>query len=212
MKNYTHVIWDWNGTLLNDVDWNLACMNQLLTRRGLPPIASLRHYRDIFGFPVRDYYLRAGLDLEREPFEELAQEYIRLYSAGESQWSLFPDAPAVLAGLHNRGLTQVVLSASQRDALAGQAAQAQVAHFFDDLLGLDNIHAASKVAIGRDYMAAKSPEAAVLVGDTAHDAEVALELGVDCVLVAAGHQSLQTLESSGFPVVDSITDVPNLIL
>jgi phosphoglycolate phosphatase-like HAD superfamily hydrolase len=44
----------------------------------------------------------------------------------------------------------------------------------------------------------------LLVGDTAHDAEVARELGVDVVLVAGGHQSRKRLEATGELVVDGI--------
>ena len=35
-----HVIWDWNGTLLDDVGHAVATMNTLLAPRGLPPLAA----------------------------------------------------------------------------------------------------------------------------------------------------------------------------
>ena len=52
---YDTIIWDWNGTLLNDVDMCINCMNQLLQPRN---IALLDHkkYQEVFTFPVQDYY------------------------------------------------------------------------------------------------------------------------------------------------------------
>ena len=50
------IIWDWNGTLLNDVNRNCALMNRMLRRRGMPAIPSLTRYREIFRFPIREYY------------------------------------------------------------------------------------------------------------------------------------------------------------
>ena len=33
---HRHLIWDWNGTLLDDLDLSVDVMNTLLARRGLP--------------------------------------------------------------------------------------------------------------------------------------------------------------------------------
>jgi len=48
---YQTVIWDWNGTLLNDVDGVVQINNQLFPRWGLPPFESVEAYRRVFGFP-----------------------------------------------------------------------------------------------------------------------------------------------------------------
>ena len=65
---YTDVIWDFNGTLLDDADAGLACVEELLRRRGLPPLGSLARYREVFRFPIRDYYTDIGFDFSREPW------------------------------------------------------------------------------------------------------------------------------------------------
>ena len=76
---YTDVIWDFNGTLLDDADAGLACVEELLRRRGLPPLGSLARYRAVFRFPIRDYYTDIGFDFSREPYEALAGEWALLY-------------------------------------------------------------------------------------------------------------------------------------
>ena len=44
---FESIIWDWNGTLLDDVDIAVAIINQLLCQRGLKPIA-YEHYLEVF--------------------------------------------------------------------------------------------------------------------------------------------------------------------
>lgn len=83
MQKYTHIIWDWNGTLLDDVARCMAVINAMLEKRGLPALASVDAYRSVFGFPVRDYYRRVGFDFGKEAFETLAAEYIELYYGGD---------------------------------------------------------------------------------------------------------------------------------
>ena len=63
-KNYTHIIWDFNGTIYNDVDACIKSANRLLSAYDLPLITSLQQYRSLFGFPIQDYYARMGFDFE----------------------------------------------------------------------------------------------------------------------------------------------------
>ena len=103
MAGYTHIIWDWNGTLLDDADWCLTIINTLLTNRKLQPIKDIDAYRDIFGFPVIDYYRRAGFDFDKEPFEIPAKEFISLYHSDGSRFRLFDGAADVLAAVNKMG-------------------------------------------------------------------------------------------------------------
>ena len=75
MNNYKHIIWDWNGTLLNDVDYSKNIINNILSDNDLPKL-SLQKYREIFTFPVQDYYVAAGLDFSKTSFEILVRKYI----------------------------------------------------------------------------------------------------------------------------------------
>ena len=74
MKKYRHIAWDWNGTLMDDVWLSLHIINALLVRRGIATI-DVERYREVFGFPLRDYCRRLGFDLERDPFEVLSDEF-----------------------------------------------------------------------------------------------------------------------------------------
>ena len=67
-SKYTHVIWDWNGTLLDDNWLCVEVMNTLLSSRNLP-LLTLERYRDIFDFPVKNYYEKLGFNFKKESFE-----------------------------------------------------------------------------------------------------------------------------------------------
>ena len=75
---YKHIIWDWNGTLLDDAWLFVDIMNNVLKGRNMNTI-NLEKYRDIFGFPIENYYKRLGFDILKEPFEILGLEFIKEY-------------------------------------------------------------------------------------------------------------------------------------
>ena len=73
---YTHLIWDFNGTLYDDVQAGIESANRLLASHQLPIFTSTEQYRATFGFPVVDYYVRMGFDFSKTPFDELAHEWL----------------------------------------------------------------------------------------------------------------------------------------
>ena len=207
MQKYTHIIWDWNGTLLDDIACCVEIINSLLRSRGLPVFESPEEYRRAFRFPVRAYYKLIGLDTAEEPFEKIAVEFIKLYYSSANKAALFPGAADVVSAFQDKGLRQVILSASELQYLLMQIKAFGIDIYFDEILGASDIYAAGKIDIGKAYIRRASPVRAVLIGDTAHDKEVADALGVDCVLIAGGHQTRETLLSSGATVVDCIRDI-----
>ena len=75
------VLWDWNGTLLDDVALCVDALNRLLRIYHYPQQYSLAQYREIFGFPIEDYYIRAGFDFSKNSYKELADDYMQDYLA-----------------------------------------------------------------------------------------------------------------------------------
>ena len=63
---YTHIIWDWNGTLLNDISSSLQSVNDMLAMRGKDPI-DIDFYRECIGVPIVKFYERV-FDLENCTF------------------------------------------------------------------------------------------------------------------------------------------------
>lgn len=210
----THVIWDWNGTLLNDVNLNCALMNRMLRRRGMPAIPNLSRYRELFRFPIREYYRAAGFDFARESYEELAAEYLAEYPEESLRCPLAEGAEEALEAFCQAGLSQNILSAAETGCLTRQLEHLGLVGRFDRVLALDNGYGGGKIELGRRWLSecGTDPGQTVLIGDTDHDWETARALGCRCILTAAGHQSRKALERLGVPVLDSLYEVREWVL
>jgi phosphoglycolate phosphatase len=205
---YQHIIWDWNGTLLDDAWLCVEIMNGMLARRDLPPL-SMERYERIFDFPVVDYYRTVGFDFAVEPFEQVSDEFMATYNRRVRECPLRAGARDVLLTGQQRGITQSILSAMYQDTLNVLLDHLALRGFFTSVTGLDNHHAAGKLALAQDWIATQTvPRTAILfVGDTVHDFEVAQALGVDCVVIHSGHHSRDRLAAAGVPVLDSLAAV-----
>ncbi len=209
---YDYLIWDFNGTILDDVDACITSANRLLVAHGLPAISSKEAYREAFGFPIIDYYRRLGFDFDKLSYDALAVEWVAYYLEHSKNSTLCRDVADVLAAAKARGISQWVLSATETQMLTGQIRDLGILPYFDGILGLDNINAYSKQEVGLAWRR-EHPDARVLmIGDTDHDAGVAAAMGIDCVLVTTGHQNRKTLERlSALFVADSATEVLELL-
>jgi phosphoglycolate phosphatase len=208
MSVLTHVLWDWNGTLLDDLDAVIDAMNQLLDAKGLPRLDRVR-YRSVFGFPVVDYYGRLGLGPEHGTFEEWARAFLEAYDGGALEIPIRREARAILARLQGAGLRQVVLSAARTGHLHEMIAWHELGDYFDELLGRDDHYAHGKLEVARDWIdrTGLEPARLLLVGDTLHDYEVAREIGAHCVLVAAGHHGEERLRACDCAVIETLDEL-----
>jgi phosphoglycolate phosphatase len=205
LKKYRHLIWDWNGTLLDDAWLCREIMNQQLNRRGLP-VLSAERYEEIFDFPVEKYYRAVGFDWSRETFQEAGTEFIQKYEQRKQECGLQPGGKVLLADLAAGGWSQAVLSAYSHHTLEEFLGHFGVRQHFRSVAGSRDHYAVGKVGHGLKMLEELhvSPRETLLIGDTTHDAEVARAMGVDCVLVPCGHNSRIRLAGCGVPVVENL--------
>lgn len=212
LSRIRHIVWDWNGTLLDDLDLCIDIMNGILRRRGLPGIDRAR-YHAVFDFPVRNYYAQLGLDATEPGFHELSVEFISEYDRRRFETGLHPNAEALLDAIVASGRTQSILSAYRHETLCEIVDHFGLTSRFARLSGLDNIYAASKSALGRRCIAELgiAPGDVLMIGDTLHDFDVATEMGVHCVLVAHGHHPLDRLAARCEHVVADLSELRRLL-
>ncbi|MEA3439759.1 MAG: HAD hydrolase-like protein [Chloroflexota bacterium] len=205
---YKHIIWDWNGTLLDDVRLSVMIINSLLAKRQLPTI-SLEYYRKIFAFPVLHYYDKLGFNFSQESFESISTEFITTYERMRSQCDLMSGVPKTLRYISQLGLTQSVLSASKQSYLLQAIVEYGLGETFVEVNGLNNHHASSKVDIGKNFIARSKldPSNILLIGDTTHDAEVAASISAGCCLISNGHQNQKRLATCGVSVICSLSEL-----
>lgn len=204
---YSHILWDFNGTILNDIEAGIKSANVLLSRRNMNIIESSEYYRKIFRFPIVEYYKNLGLDFGKEPFEQLAEEWMEQYLKFSENAETFEGVRECLLYIKSRKIPQFILSATEKNMLCGQLSALGIAGFFEEILGLDNIHAYSKLDIAAEWMKKTQPRRAVLFGDTVHDYAVASEIGIECILIANGHQSKEALRACNTPVFENIREL-----
>ena len=203
-----HIVWDWNGTLCDDVQAAVNSMNAMLGKRRLPLIDVAEH-RGMFRFPVRDYYDALGFQLDIEDWDALAKEFADVFHADFSA-RLFDGARDVLRRLADAGVAMSVLSACEQGALDAALDRHGLRGRFVAARGLRHNGADSKLEAARALFAEIGApfDDVWMIGDTAHDSEVAAEAGCQCLLVCAGYQSRKRLLRVGVPVLDSVADVP----
>jgi phosphoglycolate phosphatase len=194
LLKYEHIIWDWNGTLFNDVELCVDIMNGLLQRFQLPKL-TIDKYQSIFTFPVEKYYEKAGLDLQKNSFQKLGKEWMDEYESRKPEASLHYKASEILREAGNSNIGQSILSAYSQDTLTEMLHNFNIHEYFQNAIGLDHIYATGKLELGKELLQKIDvpKEKIVLVGDTLHDFEVAEELGIDHILIASGHQSFERL-------------------
>ena len=206
--NFKHVIWDWNGTLVDDTWLFVDIMNGVLKNRNLPPI-TLQDYRDVFDFPVKDYYTKLGFNFDEEPFESSGLDFIKIYDTRKFEPKLFDDTIPTLMTLKDLGYTHSILSAQNLSTLTQSVEYYKLQGMFDSINGLDDHYAIGKIKQGKnliqnlDY----NLNELVMIGDTEHDYIVSQAMGIECFLIDRGHNStvrLRTRQDNVFSSFDQI--------
>lgn len=214
MLRYKYIIWDWNGTLLDDVKINIEIINILLSERGLPLIDSTDKYRNLFSFPIQSFYKELGFTFKDEPFETVARQYAFMYDERYPFAEVSAEAESLLRTFRQEGAEQLIISATEQGFLTRQVTYFEIEQYFTDILGTSDIYVKSKVSVAQRWMQENgvSPDEILFVGDTVHDKEVADSIGCECILVAKGHQSKELLTFSGALVADSLSDVAKAVI
>ncbi len=214
MTKFKHIIWDWNGTLLDDLHQNLQVTNLMLSRRGLPLLESIEKYHSLFGFPVINFYYKMGYTFEKETFRDIAREYNEEMDYLFPETDIFNDAEPTLRAFKQAGLNQLIVSQLEIRSLEKQTAEREIDHFFTEILGTRDIYVKSKVDIALDWQrrTGATGEEILFIGDTAHDIETARALGCECILLPRGHASKESLIATGCRVFTDLSEVKKYVL
>ncbi len=209
---YTHIVWDFNGTLMDDVDVAVAAVNDMLRKRGMP-LTNKTDYLGMIESPIIEYYKKL-FDLSVVPFETITEEFLASYDARIVACGLNPGAREALEAFAACGVNQCVVSSFEQGRLEALLTRLDVRQFFSRVSGADNRRAEGKIDRGEHWLreSGADPRRVLVVGDLLHDLELARALGADCCLIARGHQRRSDLETGGAPVYDTITEMTEDLL
>ena len=207
IRKYAHIIWDWNGTLFNDAELCADVFSNLLKKYGHSPV-TFEEYREIFTFPVRNYYETSGFDFSKDSFEDVGREWMDEYEERKKSCSLFEDTVETLSFIKSLGISQHILSAYPEESLNRMVKITGIENYFSHIVGLDHIYATGKTDLGLKLVKQLNTDGKILfIGDTVHDFEVAQAIGADCILISNGHQAESKLLETGTMVLDSLSSL-----
>ena len=210
---YKHIIWDWNGTLLDDRWLCVEGINKALDKRGLKTINE-QTYKDIFTFPVKDYYQKLGFDFSVEPFEIAGDEFVLYYEKHFNRTKLHSQCRSIIKNIFAVGITQSILSAGKHEFLLEWVKAHNLQKYFIKILGIDNQYATGKTELGMSLIKSLSynNNEVVLIGDTIHDSDVAESMNIDCLLMDQGHVNNDRLQKTGRKVFSNLTEVFQFVI
>ena len=206
-RKYTHLLWDFNGTIYADMEASRGATNYWLKSRGLKEISTLEDMRRGFGFPVKDYYECLGFDYSIERYEDIAEEWMKLYSVMSEQSTLCEGVLDVITKLNNEGYIQSIISACEHDLLEDKLRRLGIDYFFSNVSGTSDVSAHSKSQVALKWRELNPEAEALMIGDTPHDYEVASLIGADCVLYSGGFVSEERLNLLGVPVIRNFEEL-----
>lgn len=207
----THIVWDWNGTLLHDIDAVMEATNASFAELGFAPI-TLERYRELYVVPVPKFYerLMGRLPTEAE-WLVMDETFHRHYWAAADTAGLAEGARELLRGWQADGLTQSLLSLAPHDKLVPLVRTHGIDRHFLRVDGRTGPSHTTKAGHLVRHMAAMESDGVtagrtVLIGDAVDDALAAAHVGARAVLYTGGSHSRTSLESAGVPVVDTLAD------
>ena len=211
MSRFDCVIWDWNGTLIDDARVGCEAVNDMMDELCRPRIEMSDYY----------HYMRDGMEHyydylfypDEAPFDKLVVMFSKYYDIRIKNAALHDGAKEVLSALSDMGIVQAIVSSSHKDKVRRDAAAFGIDRYFDEILGADDLLIGSKTERAGQYLERKgiAPERTLVVGDMTHDKDTAVGIGADYVVIPNGHQTKELLISKSIKTVSDIKDIAEYV-
>ena len=209
MNKIKHIVWDWNGSIVDDAWLFVDLMNVVLKKRGLPKI-SIADYQETFCFPLEDYYKKLGFDFKKEPYLVASLEFIQLYNKEKYRAQLYPGIINLIESLQKQSVQNYLLSAQNHDSLLQLVEFYKIGSLFERVQGTDNLHARGKEELAYNLLKSLNihHNEVLFIGDTNMDVNIALKNKSQILALTFGHQSKQRfLKSNKLTLIDSVKDL-----
>lgn len=198
--DFEHIIWDWNGTLIDDTWMCHEIMIPLIDEYGGTQV-TLDGYRDLFCHPLELFFEALNLRIAGTEFFSFNEKFHTAYEARRHECLLHPEGKDLLTLLNNKAIPQSVLSSHPDWMLRDGLQHFGITQEFEHIAGLGDHSCGSKVDNGHALLkkVQVSPANAAIIGDSFHDFEVAHALGIESFIIAVGAQSSSNLTKRGVP-------------
>ncbi|MEV8309452.1 HAD family hydrolase [Streptomyces flavidovirens] len=209
----THLVWDWNGTLLDDISAVIGATNAAFAEIGIEPI-TLARYRELYCVPIPRFYerLMGRLPTDAE-WLVMDEAFHRHYTELRVVCALAHGVEELLVEWQSAGRSQSLLSMYGHEQLLPVVRQYGIERHFVRVDGRTGPSGGSKAAHMARHVAALggvTTERVVVIGDAVDDAVAAAHVGARAVLYTGGSHSRASLEPAGVPVVDTLAEAVEL--
>jgi phosphoglycolate phosphatase len=206
------IIWDWNGTILDDVDNNVNAVNMILRKRNLATI-SKEEYRKKIKIPIKLFYNDIGLETENpEIYNLITTEYWKHYNMGYKNYTRINNSiKNILNILNKTGIKNYLLSATQHDELMKQVEIKDMGKYFKEIIGNNNSEVKNKLDKAKELIEIENIKVdnTISVGDMVSDYELAEKLGIKCILYSNGHQEIKMEKDK--TIINNFEEIYNYI-
>ena len=210
----THVVWDWNGTLLDDLEIVVESVNAGLTAYGAGPIDG-DGYRTHYTRPVSLFYQKLlGRTVTVDEWGHINEVFHQAYFSRVDAVSLASDALAALTAVRGFGVSQSILSMAPHDHLVPTVDSHGITGYFSAVRGSFGDRGEEKadsLVAHLDHIHVEAA-AAVIVGDTPDDAAAAAHVGAKAILYDGGSHHRHDLEAVGVPVAATLREAVEIAL
>lgn len=207
-----HVIWDWNGTLADDLPTVVRCVNLSLAAIGENHIVA-DDYRDHYTRPVRRFYDHLlGRAVDDSEWATIDYVFHAEYAKAAAQVPLAGDARRAIDMIAAAGGTQSILSMWWHDDLATEVNRHGLAEFMVRVDGNTKDAGETKERLLEIHLQAIGENGAVMIGDAIDDALAAQSIGIGCVVYDGGSHHRVELEKLDAPIASSLVDAAAIAL
>ncbi len=206
----TTLIWDFNGTVMDDVGASVRAVNAMLARRSLPLITQ-EWYTLHLVMPLEAFYTSVGLDMQKEPLALVSEEFQQ--ECKKHPRPVFPEVEQALVDFSKQGIRQLLFSSLYHDTLLAQAKERGIQGYFDGIEGLKDRSLGGKEQAVSAYLSAHgiTPQETLVIGDLTTDAQMARYIGAPCALIPKGHQHRRVLAQTGAYLLDDASQIKGLL-
>jgi phosphoglycolate phosphatase len=207
---YSLIVFDWDGTLIDSPRTIVECIRQAAADLELevPDHGRASH---VIGLGLHDSLRLAVPGLPAERYAEFVALYRRHFLAREDSMRLYPGIKELVESLAKRHVLAIATGKSRRGLERALRSSGLEACFQASRCG-DETHPKPHPAMLLELMAqtAMDAAAALMIGDTSHDLEMARAAGVDALAVSYGAHPEDGLRACAplgcFPTVPSLQE------
>ena len=186
-RRFDLIVFDWDGTLFDSTALIVRCIQEACRDIGaVVPSDSDAAY--VIGLGLQDALRHAVPDLPAERYAELGLRYRHHYFARQHELSMFPGTLEMLQALKARHHWLAVATGKGRRGLDEALAHAQLKGLFDGTRTADETASKPDPRMLNELMRefGAEPERTLMIGDTTHDLQLAVNAGTPRVAVSYG--------------------------